>query len=32
MNTEKKEEKYYDFGRIIDLDGLDIKEILENLQ
>ncbi len=32
MSTVKKEEKYYDYGRTIDLDGLDIKEILENLQ
>lgn len=32
MSKDNNEKKYYDYGRFIDLNGLDFKEILENLE
>lgn len=31
MDKTKKTDKYYDYGRFIELNDLDIKEIIENL-
>lgn len=32
MDKQENNEKYYDYGRFIDLNGLDPKEIIENIE